>query len=232
LQQAATTDNKEGFDLGSPHWSELAKHSKVFGAATPWPEEEALPGYRAYMEQYQESQIQLAYRLLAYIAESLSLPQDYFKQRFKTPVTTLRTLHYYAHTSYQEGEIGAGAHTDYGGLTILLQGTGGLQVLSSARNEWIHVPPTPGVYTINIGDMMMRWTNARYTSTIHRVINISNIDRYSVPFFFNPSLDTTIECLPQCKADRTPEEPVLCKEVLEDFYIRAGLLNEASDAKL
>lgn len=112
----------------------------------------------------------------------------------------------------------------------------------------MHVPPTPGVFTINIGDMMMRWTNAQCnarstlpctrrasycvwcttdSSTIHRVINISNVDRYSIPFFFNPNLETEIKCLPGCEdADGSAKNapPGVCKDILEDFYRKAGLV--------
>ena len=97
-------------------------------------------------------------------------------------------------------------------------------MLSSARQEWVHVPPTPGVFTVNIGDMMMRWTNDRYSSTIHRVINLSNRDRFSVPFFFNPTLETEVACLETCRSDKEPKEPVVSKDVLEDFYRRAGYI--------
>ena len=170
---------------GSTEFGPALRDSKVFGTPTPWPEEKLVPGYRENMNQYHAQLRGLAMRLLSLMALSLGLPADHFESRFSVPVSTLRTLHYYPKTNYKEGEIGAGALTDYGGLTILLQGTGGLQVLSSARGEWVHVPPTPGLFTVNIGDMMMRWTNDRYSSTIHRVINVSNRDRFSVPFFFN-----------------------------------------------
>jgi hypothetical protein len=99
-----------------------------------------------------------------------------------------------------------------------------------------------GVFTVNIGDMMMRWTNFRYSSTIHRlppylasppphlatsfrVINVSNRDRFSVPFFFNPSLETVIDCIKTCEEDRETQPPVVSKDVLEDFYRRAGFIS-------
>merc|ERR1712232_1050567 len=139
-------DNKEGFDMGGAHWADI--DSPVFGVETPWPEE--LPSFRIFMEHYQGRMRQLPNRLMGLIGGALGLPDGYFEQTCSCPVDTLRLLHYYPHTDYQKGEIGAGAHTDYGGVTILLQGTGGLQVLNSVRNEWVHVPPTPGVFTVNL----------------------------------------------------------------------------------
>jgi len=217
-------DNKEGFDMGSSHLGPSSTESAIFGHRTPFPAESLLPGYELQMNEYHTAMIGLGRRLLGLMALSLGLAGDYFDDKFSRPVSTLRTLHYYPKTNYQKGEVGAGAHTDYGGLTILLQGTGGLQVLSSARGEWVHVPPTAGLFTVNIGDMMMRWTNDRYSSTVHRVINLSNRDRFSVPFFFNPNLETEVVCLPTCEGDKEPKEPVVARDVLEDFYTRAGFL--------
>ena len=103
-------------------------NSVVFGAPNPWPDSQLLPGWQLFMEEYHAAMTALALRLLGYMARALGIDPDFFDQNFSTPTSTLRLLHYYPHTDYEHGEIGAGAHTDYGGLTILLQGTGGLQV--------------------------------------------------------------------------------------------------------
>eukprot|EP00656_Telonema_subtile_P030077 TRINITY_DN3310_c0_g1_i2.p1 TRINITY_DN3310_c0_g1~~TRINITY_DN3310_c0_g1_i2.p1 ORF type:complete len:399 (-),score=100.38 TRINITY_DN3310_c0_g1_i2:1150-2346(-) len=215
-----TLDNKEGFDMGPEHWDSIA--SPVFGVDTPWPD--GLPEHwRQTMAAYHTQMTALALRLLEYIGEALGLPSGFFTQAFEHPVSTLRTLHYYSHTDYVAGEVGAGAHTDYGGLTILLQGTGGLQVLNSVKQQWVHVPPTPGVFTVNLGDLLSRWSNFRYSSTIHRVINISNVDRYSVPFFFNPNIDTTVTPITP-HGEQPASKPVRCGDVLEEFYRKAGMI--------
>jgi isopenicillin N synthase-like dioxygenase len=95
---------------------------------------------------------------------------------------------------------GIGAHTDFGALTLLLQDeVGGLEVLHKPTGTWHAVTPVKGAYVCNIGDLMQRWTNDQYQSTMHRVISpLSNKDRYSCAFFNDGKLSQIIEALPGC----------------------------------
>ena len=111
-------------------------------------------------------------------------------------------------------------HQDTGAFTMLLQdGTGGLEIRNRA-GEWIAASSVPGAYVINIGDSMMRWTNGRFVSTPHRVVNRSVRPRYSVPFFVNPDYDVAIEPLPHLvPAGEAPRfAPLHNGQYMVDFY--------------
>jgi len=87
----------------------------------------------------------------------------------------------------------AGAHTDFGAITLLLQHPGqeGLEVLHPAHDSWIPVPINENTFVVNIGDVLSAWTDGQYRSALHRVINKSTTDdRYSVPFFFDGTMTT------------------------------------------
>lgn len=112
-------------------------------------------------------------------------------------------------------DVGVGAHTDLQCFTILSQdGIGGLQVLSK-EGQWLKVPPVSDTFLINIGDFMKRLSNDRFQSTVHRVINFSAEDRYSVAFFFGFNFNEKCAVLPSCTSRENPPkyEPISCGEV-------------------
>ena len=111
-------------------------------------------------------------------------------------------LHYQANPELPEDNsvLACGKHTDYGVLIILLQDeVGGLEV-QTKDNEWIKAPPIPGTFVVNLGDMLEIWTGGLYQATWHRV-QAPRCDRYSIPFFFDPGLDTIIEPIAQEDAE-------------------------------
>eukprot|EP00271_Cylindrocystis_brebissonii_P006216 TRINITY_DN188_c0_g2_i1.p1 TRINITY_DN188_c0_g2~~TRINITY_DN188_c0_g2_i1.p1 ORF type:complete len:332 (+),score=44.34 TRINITY_DN188_c0_g2_i1:206-1201(+) len=222
-----TGDTKEGFYIGKdvPEDDPLAAMAIV--GCNVWPSPEVLPGWRETMMTYWAEMRALCIRMLPLMALALNLPRDWFSQphRFDDPLCILRLLHYPAVQSLpQEGVLGCGAHSDYGVLTLLaIDGeSGGLQICREKdRSErvWEDVPPIPGAFVVNLGDCIERWTNNKFRSTLHRVVN-PGIERFSVPFFLEPDIDCLVECLPSCcSADNPPKyEPITTLQYLTAKY--------------
>jgi len=190
---------------------------RPFRGLNQWPRE--LPGFREAVVAYQQEVEALGLRMLPVVARSLGLAADHFKDFFNPPQYTLRMLHYPVRDESEPEQYGTGAHTDGGFLTFLIQnGVGGLQIRKT-DGQWLDAPVLPGKYLVNSGDMMRRWTNARYLSTPHRVMNVSDTDRYSMAFFFDAHLDRVLECLPSCQdADHPPRfEPITYGQYLTEF---------------
>jgi isopenicillin N synthase-like dioxygenase len=183
-----------------------------------WPDN--LPGFRDTVLEYQDAMRRLVHRLLPVYARALELPADYFTPFFhQGGEVTVRMIHYPPATPEQVADdiFGTAAHTDRNMLTILAQGdTPGLQIMLP-DGTWIPAPIMPGAFVVNSGDTLRRWTNKRFLSTPHRVLNVSGRDRYSVPFFVSPEYDTVIQALPTCHA---PEHPAKYPPVtMEAFTI-------------
>lgn len=209
--EKAPPDLKESFyiamELPDEHpWAR--KRIRGFGH-NQWP---ALPGFREQMLAYQTAVRALGNRVLAMLALSLELPEDFFVPYYDWPGTTLRLLRYPPHPrAALANQLGAGAHTDWGGITLLVQDAlGGLEV-RNVEGEWIQARPIAGTFVVNLGDLMQRWTNGIYRSNMHRVKNNSSTrDRYSIPFFYSPRPDSRIECMPTCTDSAHPPKYPPC----------------------
>jgi isopenicillin N synthase-like dioxygenase len=190
---------------------------KPFRGLNQWPRD--LPGFREAVVAYQNAVEGLGMRMLPLVARSLGLPADHFTDYFNPAQYALRLLHYPVRDESEPEQFGTGAHTDGGFLTFLIQeSVSGLQIRKS-DGEWFDAPVLPGKYLVNSGDMMRRWTNDRYLSTPHRVLNVSNTDRYSMAFFFDPHLDRELVCLPTCVSDDNPPKyaPITYGQYLAEF---------------
>lgn len=191
----ARKDNKEGLDMNGAPWSKPAGGftAQIFGMPSQLPAEEAISGFEEVMHEYAGEMFQLARRLLSLMALVLGRPRGFFEEHITKPVATHRLLHYWPLRDLAR-EIGVGEHTDYGLLTLLKQDeVGGLQVLSAKDEGWVHCPPLHDAFVVNLGDMLGRWTGHHFKSTVHRVVNTSSRERFSVPFFLEPNLDTLID---------------------------------------
>ena len=153
--------------------------------------------------------------LLRIFAVALKMPEDHFAPLIDKHFSILSLHHYPALTEPPlPGQLRTGAHTDYGALTILAmtEARGGLEA-QMADGRWLPVQAGPGELVINLGDMMQRWTNERWVSTMHRVVTPEDLNdamsrRISVGYFMHPNYDAKIECFPTCLAEgETPKHP-------------------------
>ncbi|QHI97652.1 isopenicillin N synthase family oxygenase [Xylophilus rhododendri] len=194
----------------------------VFHRPNRWPED--MPEFRAACEAHYDAMLALSRDLLRAFAIGLGLPEDRFDGYFDLPICQLSLLHYIPIPEGSDVEVSnTVSHTDEGPLTILAQDdVGGLEV-KRLDGSWIAAPPVPGAYTINIGDMMMWWSNGRFLSNYHRVRNKAGVERFSIPFFLNPDADTVVAPLPELVERDGGEaryEPVHVGTHLKRFYAR------------
>jgi isopenicillin N synthase-like dioxygenase len=203
---AGTTpsDLKEFYHFGRESWPEETYYTGPEGRRyfipNFWP---AMPeGFANAAAAYYAEMEKLAAFMMQLTALALGLEEHFFDDKIDKHITAMRLNFYPEQTSPPKpGQLRAGAHTDYGAFTILNGESvpGGLQVLAK-NGEWIDVETDPETFVINIGDLLMRWTNDRWVSNTHRVVNppasvASQAKRLSIAFFQQPNHDAVIECI-------------------------------------
>jgi len=227
--EQAPPDLKENFSAGpntSPPAGISAEEALFVFAENQWPQNPAK--FQQTWEICYEAMSLLSMRLMKLFALALKLPQNYFADFLRQPISALRANHYPAlHKAPLPGQLRAGAHSDYGSLTLLFQqeGLSGLEILNRQK-EWVPVTPCKPDIIVNLGDLMERWTNGRWVSTLHRVVSpdskkASSHSRMSLAFFQQPDWDARIECLPTCvDADGTAKYPLLTsgRHLMERFH--------------
>lgn len=192
-------DLKEGFYVGHdvPLDDPKVQARRFFMGPNVWPDGSVLAqqDFRAPVEAYFQAVHSLALKVLDLVARTLPYGSGIFDEfTVGHTVAVLRLLHYPpAPPSDSLGgqkQLGAGAHTDFGAITLLLQDEHpGLEVLDPKMNEFMPVDPTPNAFVFNVGDMLSVWTGGEYKSSVHRVINKAPTDRYSAAFFYDGALD-------------------------------------------
>ncbi|CAN5465970.1 oxidoreductase [soil metagenome] len=186
-------DLKEAFDTAL----DLPADDPDYVAGNPmlgpnaWPE---LPGFAEAVTAYYAAVLAVGDNLLWAFAIALGEDPDTFSRHATKTPSQLRLVHY-PYNPDAEDALGIGAHSDYECFTLLKPTAPGLEVLNGA-GEWIDVPPIPGTYVVNIGDLLELWTNGAFVATSHRVRKVKE-ERYSFPLFFNVDYDTEVKPLPQ-----------------------------------
>lgn len=193
-----------------------------------WPKDDLLPGanFKETYLRYFGEVLELSRALLKIFALALDLSEDYFDSIVKTPGCISRMLHYPPQPVPGEKKVGIEAHTDFECFTILSQEeVPALQVLN-AHNQWVEAPPIPGTFVVNIGDFFTFWTNGIFRSTLHRAINLTGKERYSIPFFFGVDYDAGVSVLSNCVA-ASPKQPgkVISAHIKAGEYVRKRLAN-------
>eukprot|EP01114_Cavostelium_apophysatum_P021952 TRINITY_DN7801_c0_g1_i1.p1 TRINITY_DN7801_c0_g1~~TRINITY_DN7801_c0_g1_i1.p1 ORF type:complete len:329 (+),score=39.95 TRINITY_DN7801_c0_g1_i1:44-1030(+) len=212
-ESAPDKDLKEGIDLGIDLPSDdpdVMKGTPNYGS-NQWPEG-LDPSWKHHVNEYIELLLSLGRSLMKAFAINLKVEENYFEEMYRNPMVIFRMLKYPPYSTTHrtsEKQLGCGAHTDYGFLTILAQDTiGGLQVKNS-KGEWVDATPIENSFVVNLGDMMARATNDIYKATPHRVMNSPSENcRISIPFFFDPAYYTHVECFESCRKENTaPKYP-------------------------
>jgi isopenicillin N synthase-like dioxygenase len=187
---------------------------KPWRGLNQWPP--GLPGFREQVLEYWNTMEGLGQKMLALYDDALGMPAGFFRERFEGAHINLRLSHYPPNLSAEDNQHGIAPHTDSGFMTFLPQSkVSGLEI-RTVDGRWIAAQDMPGTYLVNTGDILNRWTNGRFRSTPHRANNRSAIDRYAIPFFYDPNTDVMIECLPTCQsADNPPKYP---PQTFGDYY--------------
>jgi len=202
---AGSKDHKEAFDLSI----DLPSSDPDYLAGNPllgpnqWP---SIEGFKEAVDAYYTATLAFGRVLLRGFAAAMGEHPSAFDSLVTKPPSQLRLIHY-PYNAEAKDSVGIGAHTDYECFTLLHPTAPGLEVLNGA-GEWIDVPPMPGAFVVNLGDMMELLTNGEFVATSHRVRRVKE-ERYSFPLFFSFDYHTPVQPLPRFVSDARPARPGL-----------------------
>lgn len=232
IEKDTTPDLKEGFyvaqDLPADHPQVVSR--KFAHGPNLWPESLG-PHFRDTCMLYLNQVTDLTEKVLQAIGISLGYDEHYFDEFCADPMAFYKLLHYPPQPENAHPlQRGIGAHRDFGVITLLLQGdVPGLEVWDEESQSYYPAPPVEGAYVVNLGNLFQQWTNDKYISNVHRVINRATVDRYSIPFNYNGNPDFIIRCVESCreKAEDEKYAPIsvddYVRQKYKDVYGRAGV---------
>jgi isopenicillin N synthase-like dioxygenase len=225
VHKATRPNQNESFfishDRGPDHPDVIA--GKPLRGRNQWPSA-ALPGMvemRRDMMAYFDALGAMCDRILPVFAVALGMPRDFFAPHFANEAhANLRFLHYPPQDAGEDNLFGQAPHTDNSFMTALARTDVPGLAVRLPSGEWFPPPVIPGTFLINLGNIMRRWSNDRFLSTPHGVLNDSGADRYSIAYFHSPNVDSIIECLPSCISPANPARyrPAVYRDLVLEFY--------------
>jgi isopenicillin N synthase-like dioxygenase len=221
VHKATRPNQNESFfvshDRGADHPDVLA--GTPLRGRNQWPPE--MPELRADMMAYFDALGAMCDRMLPPFAVALGMAPHFFAPFFAgEPHANLRFLHYPPQDGAEDNLFGQAPHTDNSFMTALARTEVPGLAVRLPSGEWFAPPLIPGTFLINLGNIMRRWSNDRFLSTPHGVLNESGADRYSIAYFHSPDPDSVIECLPSCVDADNPRRypPAVYRELVLEFY--------------
>ena len=188
-------------------------------APNVWPT--FMPKMQDRLNQYMTAANHCGKQLLRAFAASLNIDHDYFVHHFDQPISRGTLIHYPPQDQKMgDDQFGVSPHTDFGTLTLLAQDdTGGLRVLGKDK-RWLTAHPIQDTLVVNVGDLLARWTNDRFKSTVHAVVNHSGQERYSMVVAVDPNWNTPIT--PVVVHNESPKYPsTRCGEYIQQRFDRS-----------
>lgn len=221
MQDDARADLKESFIWGFQDETGQTPEDHDLRGPNRWPAFQ--PGLQTAAMDYYHHAHATAHHLMRGFALGLDLPEDFFLRTADRPLSRCSFVYYPPQeASMGADQFGVGPHTDFGVLTVLCQDdVGGLQV-QDITGEWIEAPPIPGTLLVNVADLLTRWTDGAYKSTVHRVVNASGRERMSLVLAFDPNPETVIDARDVYGPDHAAREaPITCGDYLVQRFARA-----------
>lgn len=235
---ASKWDHKECFDVGNcADWAQDddALANRLFqglNGVNRFPAEHVLPGFKDAVRGYFKEMESLSQNVGSLMALGMGAPRNYFVKRMSNKHTSHLRLNHYPEedaatlvsaVSKEKAPFGVGPHTDSGFLTVLAQDeeVQTLEVHDRQSDQWVSVTPVPDAFTINTGDLCRVFSNGLYHAPLHRVKKSSR-ERFSAPYFYNPSYATVIEPI---DALVTAERPALFEPLIWGYFRAMRVMN-------